>query len=128
MTMISATPGGSGDAYGRLVQSLQMEFGTSEVSALAARILEAEKAEFHWDARVQERYLGQHLPLDLGDANAGDDLARIAILSFLADRWHAGICLSTATAARRICCGCAALMRVRKRRMRSRARAERSFL
>jgi len=93
MTMISATPGGSGDAYGRLVQSLQMEFGTSEVSALAARILEAEKAEFHWDARVQERYLGQHLPLDLGDANAGDDLARIAILSFLADRWHAGICL-----------------------------------
>ena len=93
MTMISATPGGSGDAYGRLVQSLQMEFGTSEVSALAARILEAEKAEFHWDARVQERYLGQHFPLDLGDANADDDLARIAILSFLADRWHAGICL-----------------------------------
>ena len=93
MTMISATPGGSGDAYGRLVQSLQMEFGTSEVSALAARILEAEKAEFHWDARVQERYLGQHLPLDVGDVENSEELARIAILSFLGGRWHAGICL-----------------------------------
>jgi hypothetical protein len=93
MTIISATPRGSGDAYERLVQSLQMEFGSSEVCLLAARILESEKAEFHWDARVQERYLGQHLPADLGDDEAGDELARIAILSFLAGRWHAGICL-----------------------------------
>ena len=93
MTIISATPGGSGDPYAWLVASLQMEFESSEVCALAARILEGEKAEFHWDARVQERYLGQHLPADLGDDEGGEEHARIAILSFLADRWHAGICL-----------------------------------
>src|SRR4051794_23570514 len=93
MTIISSTPGGSGDAYARLVESLQMEFAISEVSALAARILESEKAEFHWDARVQERYLGQHLPTDLGIGECDQDMARIAILSFLAGRWHAGICL-----------------------------------
>jgi len=89
MTIISAVPGGSGDAYARLVDGLRQELGCADVGALASRILEAEKADFHWDARVQERYLGQHLPLDCGD----DDLARVAFLSFLAARWHAGVCL-----------------------------------
>ena len=70
-----------------------MEFKSSEVCALAVRILEGEKTEFHWDARVQERYLGQYLPADLGDDECGKELARIAILSFLGGRWHAGICL-----------------------------------
>ena len=93
MTIISAGSGGSGDAFALLVQGLQMEFGSADVGALARQILDAERADFHWDARVQERYLGQHLALDLGDEDAADELARIAILSFLDDRWHAGICL-----------------------------------
>ena len=93
MTIISAGSGGSGDAYSRLVQGLQMEFGSVDVGALARQILESERADFHWDARVQERYLGQHLAFDVGDEDAADELARIAILSFLDDRWHAGICL-----------------------------------
>ena len=93
MTIISAGSGGSGDAYARLVQGLQMEFGSVDVGALARQILETERADFHWDARVQERYLGQDLALDLGDEEAADELARIAILSFLDGRWHAGICL-----------------------------------
>ena len=93
MTIISAIPGGSGDPYTRLVQGLQMEFGSADVGALARRILDAERADFHWDARVQERYLGQHIALDLGDEDATDELARIAILSFLDERWHAGVCL-----------------------------------
>jgi hypothetical protein len=49
--------------------------------------------DFHWEARVRERYLGQHLPLDYSDEDASEDISRIAILSFLAGRWHAGICL-----------------------------------
>ena len=93
MTIISAGSSGSGDAFARLVQGLQMEFGSADVGALARRILDAERADFHWDARVQERYLGQHLAFDVGDEDAADELARIAILSFLDDRWHAGICL-----------------------------------
>lgn len=93
MTIISAIPGGSGDAYVRLVEGLRMEFACSDVAALAERIFDSEKAEFHWDARIRERYLGQHFPLDPGDDGAGEDLSRIAILSFIAGRWHAGICL-----------------------------------
>jgi hypothetical protein len=93
MTIISAISGGSDDAYARLVDGLRMEFGCADVGALAERIFEAEKAEFHWEARVQERYLGQHFALDLLDDDAGNDVARMAILSFIAGRWHAGICL-----------------------------------
>lgn len=93
MTIISAGSGGSGNAYARLVQGLQTEFGGADVSALARQILDGERADFHWDARVQERYLGQHLAVDLSDEDAADELARIAILSFLDGRWHAGICL-----------------------------------
>ena len=93
MTIISAIPGGSGDAYARLVDGLRMELGCADIALLAERIFEAEKADFHWHARVRERYLGQHFPLDPGDEDAANDVSRIAILSFLAGRWHAGICL-----------------------------------
>jgi hypothetical protein len=93
MTIISAIPGGSGDAYSKLVEGLRQEFGCADVAALAERIFEAEKVDFHWEARVRERYLGQHLPLDYSDEDASEDISRIAILSFLAGRWHAGICL-----------------------------------
>lgn len=93
MTTISAIPGGSGDAYTRLVEGLRLQFGCADVGALAERIFEAEKVEFHWQARVQERYLGQHIPFDIAEAEGCDDLARTAILSFVAGCWHAGICL-----------------------------------
>ena len=89
MTIISAIPGGSGDAYARLVEGLRQEFGCADIGTIAERIFEAEKADFHWDARIDERHLGQHFSLDCDE----DELARVAILSFLAGRWHAGICL-----------------------------------
>jgi hypothetical protein len=93
MTIISAIPGGSGDAYSRLVAGLELEFGEADVSALARRILEAEKADFHWEARIAERYLGQHMDVGLGDDEGSVELARIAIMSFIAGSWHAGVCL-----------------------------------
>jgi hypothetical protein len=70
-----------------------MEFGSVDIAALADRIFEAEKADFHWDARVRERYLGQHFPLDCVDEYDGQELSRMAILSFVGGRWHAGVCL-----------------------------------
>jgi hypothetical protein len=93
MTIISAVPGASGDAYARLVEGLRMQLGCSDIGAIAERIFEAEKFEFHWRSRVRERYLGQHFALDFDDEDAGDDVSRIAILSFVAGRWHAGVCL-----------------------------------
>jgi hypothetical protein len=92
MTFISDIPG-SGDAYARLVEGLRQELGYADVSAVAERIFEAERAEFHWEARVQDRYLGQHLDVAFDDDHGCDELARVAVLSFVAGRWHAGICL-----------------------------------
>ena len=92
MTIISQLAG-AGDAYTRLVEGLRSELGCSDIAVLAERIFEAEKADFHWQARLRERYLGQHLPVDPGDDDSSDELSRIAILSFLGRRWHAGICL-----------------------------------
>lgn len=93
MTIISAVPGSSGDAYAQLVEGLRLEFGCADVAALADRIFEAEKAEFIWEARVAEHYLGQHFPVDCGGLEGCEELSRIAFLSLSAGRWHAGICL-----------------------------------
>jgi hypothetical protein len=93
MTIISAIPGGSGDAYARRDDGLQRELGCSDIAAIADRIFEAEKVDFHWNARVREHYLGQHFAHDFGDDEAGEELSRMAILSFVGGRWHAGVCL-----------------------------------
>ena len=86
MTMISVIPNRRCDM---VADALRAEFGV----VLAARIMEAEAADFLWDARVKERYLGQHLDVGLGHEEEEIELARIAILSFLGDRWHVAACL-----------------------------------
>ena len=77
---------GSGACEG-LVDALRAEFG----AVMAARILEAEELDFLWDARVSERYLGQHFGPECDDAI---ELSRIAIVSFLDGSWHAAVCLA----------------------------------
>jgi hypothetical protein len=86
MTMISAI---SNRRCDMVVDALRAEFG----AVLAGRIMEAEAADFLWDARVMERYLGQHLDVGLGYEDEEMELARIAILSFLGGRWHVAACL-----------------------------------
>ena len=60
---------------------------------MAERILEAEAADFLWEARVKERYLGQHIDAGFGLDDGEIELSRIAVLSFLGGDWHAGTCL-----------------------------------
>ena len=86
MTMISAMANGGCEA---VVEALRAEFG----AVLAERVIEAEAAEFLWDARVKERNLGQQFEVWFGDEQGETELARIAILSFLGGRWHAALCL-----------------------------------
>lgn len=68
------------------LEALRIQFG----SVIASRILEAEAADFHWQARVRERYVGQHFDDDFG---SGEELSRVAILSDLGGQWHASVCL-----------------------------------
>lgn len=93
MTMISAISTGSVDAYSRLLAGLRTEYGCDDVGALADRIVAAEAADFHWEARVAERYLGQYEGLEFTSDDIEEELSRVAILSMLAGRWHAGVCL-----------------------------------
>lgn len=86
MTMISAI---SNRRFDMVADALRAEFGV----VLAARIMEAEAADFLWDARLKERYLGQHLDVGLGHEDEEMELARIAVLSFLGGRWHVAACL-----------------------------------
>lgn len=86
MTMISAIANARCDA---LVEGLKAEFG----AILADRILEAEAADYLWETRLKERYLGQHIDIGFGDCEDERELSRIAILSFLGGVWHAASCL-----------------------------------
>lgn len=86
MTTIYAMANGGCEAR---VEALHAEFG----AVLAARIIEAEAADFLWDARLKERYLGQHFDVCFPPDDEDTELSRIAFLSVLGGRWHAGSCL-----------------------------------
>lgn len=72
-----------------LVQGLQIEFGRGAGEALAQRFLDAEDADFCWDARLQERWLGCYECREDGWI----ELDRVAILGKLDGRWFAATML-----------------------------------
>jgi hypothetical protein len=62
-----------------LVAGLELEFGRGAGKASAYRFLEAEEADFRWEARVEERWLGAYESIDEEDF----ELDRIAICGWL---------------------------------------------
>lgn len=90
MTMISTMNAPAKDGYAELVRELQAEFQCADVDALAERIVAAEAADFYWEARVKERYLGQHVEVEIDANELSDELVRVACLSQFARRWHVG--------------------------------------
>lgn len=66
-----------------LVSGLELEFGHGAGKALVHRFLEAEEADFRWDARVEERWLGGYESPDDDDL----ELDRIAICGRLDRKW-----------------------------------------
>lgn len=71
------------------IEALRAEFG----AVMAEWIIEAEAVDFLWDARIRERYLGQHVGCDLDGDEAFQELSRVAIVSALDGCWYAGMCL-----------------------------------
>lgn len=65
--------------FAALVSGLEFEFGRGAGAALARRFLEAEEVDFHWDARIEERWIGAYECIDSNDI----ELDRIAILGRL---------------------------------------------
>lgn len=78
------------DGYLELVQGLESRFGQSEGRALAEHFLGAERADFYWQARRRERFLGAYESLDDDEDRALD---RVAIIGFWQGRWFVATCL-----------------------------------
>ena len=70
-----------------LISGLEIEFGRGVGEALAHRFLEAEEVDFHWDARLEERWLGAYESLDDEDF----ELDRVAILGRLDGEWFVAV-------------------------------------
>jgi len=72
-----------------LVSGLAIEFGPAAAEGLAERFLDAEALDFHWSARLQERWLGCYECLDEEEF----ELDRVAILGWLRGCWFVAICV-----------------------------------
>lgn len=70
-----------------LVSGLEIEFGRGAGEALAHRFLEAEAVDFHWDARLEERWIGAYEGLEEDDV----ELDRVRILGRLDGRWFVAV-------------------------------------
>ncbi|MDT8760565.1 hypothetical protein MZO42_17830 [Sphingomonas psychrotolerans] len=70
-----------------LISGLEIEFGRQAGAALAARFLEAEEVDFHWDARLQERWLGSYP----GSDEAEFELDRVQVLGRIDGRWFVAV-------------------------------------
>jgi len=70
-----------------LIAGLELEFGRGAGEALAHRFLEAEEVEFHWDARIEERWIGSYSNVD----EDGIELDRVRIVGRLDGRWFVAV-------------------------------------
>ena len=66
-----------------LVSGLELEFGRGAGEELAHRFLAAEEADFCWDARVEERWIGAYERPD----DEEFELDRVAIFGRLDGKW-----------------------------------------
>ena len=71
----SAISIGDTRVFERLVAGLEVEFGAQAAEGLARQFVDAEDADFYWDARAAERWLGIYESLDEEE----DLLTRVAI-------------------------------------------------
>jgi hypothetical protein len=79
MSMMQSIGVASDRVMAALVSGLEIEFGRGAGEALAHRFLEAEEVDFHWDARVQERWIGTYESMDDEDP----ELDRVKIFGSL---------------------------------------------
>ena len=87
----AATHSAFDDCFPALVAGLAREFGADAGEALARRFVEAEDADFHWDARCDQRLLGTWW----GSEDAEDLLLdRMAVQGRLDGRFYVAVLLT----------------------------------
>ena len=87
MSMMQTIGMASDRVMAALISGLEIEFGRGAGEALAHRFLEAEEVDFHWDARVSERWIGSYESLDDDDL----ELDRVRIFGRLDGKWFVAV-------------------------------------
>jgi hypothetical protein len=89
MTMFQPISEATDRVMAALVAGLELEFGRGAAEGLAQRFIDAEDTDFHWDARLEERWLSSY------EATGDDDfeLDLVAILGRIDDRWFVAMCI-----------------------------------
>lgn len=87
MSMMQSIGMASDRVMAALISGLEIEFGRGAGEALAHRFLEAEEVDFHWDARVQERWIGTYESTDDEDL----ELDRVKIFGRLDGEWFVAV-------------------------------------
>ena len=87
MTMMQSIGVASDRVMAALISGLEIEFGRGAGEALAQRFLDAEEVDFHWDARIDERWIGAYESTNDEDF----ELDRVAILSRLDGKWFVAV-------------------------------------
>jgi hypothetical protein len=85
MTMFQPIDAVSDRVMAALIAGLEIEFGRGAGEGLAQHFLSAEDADFRWEVRTEERWLGAY------EGNEEDDfwLDRVAICGRLNAKWFA---------------------------------------
>jgi len=70
-----------------LIAGLEIEFGRGAGEALAQRFLDAEDIDFHWEARIAERWIGAYH----GGEEEGLELDTVRIVGHLDGDWFVAV-------------------------------------
>jgi hypothetical protein len=89
MNMMSAVQIAKIDPVAALIQSLTSGLDAAGAASIVRYFIDSELADFCWDARQREAWVGEYLSFDDDD----ETLERIAILSEFDGRFHVGIAL-----------------------------------
>jgi hypothetical protein len=87
---VSAMAKASDQVFERLVSGMESRFGRSAAEGLARHFIEAEGADFYWEARLRERWLGGYESLD---PEAGERIDRVAVFGLLDGRYYTAVLL-----------------------------------
>lgn len=80
----------SDHVFERLVSGMEGAFGRNAAEGLARHFIEAEGAEFYWEARVRERWLGAYESLDCEKVEVLD---RVAVFGLLDGLYYVAVVL-----------------------------------
>lgn len=80
----------SDHVFERIVSGLETSFGRSAAEGLARQFIEAEGADFYWEARQREKWIGAYERLD---EDEGEALDRVAVFGLLDGLFYVAVVL-----------------------------------